>query len=36
MIQPPGNDDLHEIVKVNYPDLEPLAGKLIGSDVILC
>ncbi|KAK7258525.1 hypothetical protein RIF29_24105 [Crotalaria pallida] len=29
MIQPPDNKDLQEIVKVRYPDMELLAGKLI-------
>ncbi|KAK7243806.1 hypothetical protein RIF29_38618 [Crotalaria pallida] len=35
MIQPPDNKDLQEIVKVRYPDMELLAGKLIAQEVLL-
>ncbi|XP_048233780.1 midasin isoform X2 [Ricinus communis] len=31
MIGLPNNDDLHNIVKARYPNLEPLARKLIGT-----
>lgn len=31
MIGLPNNDDLANIVKAWYPNLEPLAGKLIGE-----
>ena len=35
MIRQPSNEDLQSIVKAWYPELEPLAGKLIGA-VDLC
>ena len=31
MIGHPSNEDLQSIVKSWYPELEPLAGKLIGA-----
>lgn len=36
MIGPPSNEDLHSIVKIQYPTLESIASKLVGEFEFSC
>lgn len=36
MIRPPDNEDLRNILKVRYPNLELLVDNLIGIDIMFC